>query len=215
MRARPKILLASTYEEALAIFNNYKDYLLCLISDVKFNHEGVPDEKAGFRLARLIKSQIKDMPVVIQSSDESNAEDAYKLRASFINKDSEMLEQDFKSFITHYLGFGNFIYRDKKGTQIAVAKSLREFEKSLHTIPDESLIYHAKRDHFSLWLMARGEIQVAKIINPHKVTDFKSPDSLREYLINVIQKFRNEQDKGKIIPFDRNAVTDESNVVYQ
>ena len=214
MRARPKILLASTYEEALAIFNNYKDYLLCLISDVKFNREGVPDEKAGFRLARLIKSQIKDMPVVIQSSDESNAEDAYNLRASFINKDSEMLEQDFKSFITHYLGFGNFIYRDKKGTQIAVAKSLREFEKSLHTIPDESLIYHAKRDHFSLWLMARGEIQVAKIINPHKVTDFKSPNSLREYLITVIQKFRNEQDKGKIIPFDRNAITDESNVVY-
>jgi len=213
MRARPKILLASTYEEALAIFNNYKDYLLCLITDVKFSREGETDDKAGFRLARLIKSQIKDMPVVIQSSDVSNSQEAYKLRASFINKNSETLEQDFKSFITHYLGFGNFIYRDKKGTQIAVAKSLREFERFLHTIPDESLIYHARRDHFSLWLMARGEIQVAKIINPHKVTDFKSPKSLREYLINVIQKFRNEQDKGKIIPFERSAITDESNVV--
>nr|NQU91056.1 pyruvate, phosphate dikinase [Bacteroidota bacterium] len=214
MRARPKILLASTYEEALAIFNNYKDYLLCLISDIKFSREGELDEEAGLRLARLIKSQIKDLPTVIQSSDESNSQYAYKLRASFINKDSETLEQEIKSFITHYLGFGNFIYRDKKGAQIAVAKSLKEFERHLSTIPDESLIYHAKRDHFSLWLMARGEIQVAKIINPHKVTDFKSPKGLREYLISIIQKFRNEQDKGKIIPFDKNAILDESNVVY-
>lgn len=214
MRARPKILLASNYEEALAIFNNYKDYLLCLITDVKFRREGRLDENAGFRLAKLIKSQIKDLPMVVQSFEESNSKLAYKLRASFIHKDSETLEQDFKSFITHYLGFGNFIYRDKKGAQIAVAKSLKEFERHLRTIPDESLIYHARRDHFSLWLMARGEIQVAKIINPHKVTDFKSPASLREYLINVIQKFRNEQDKGKIVPFEKNAILDESNVVY-
>ena len=213
MRARPKILLASNYEEALAIFNNFKDYLLCLITDVKFKRDGEWDEDAGFRLAKLIKTQVKDLPVVIQSSDESNGEVAYKLRASFINKESETLEQDFKSFITHYLGFGNFIYRDRKGSQIAIAKSLREFERHLRTIPDESLIYHARRDHFSLWLTARGEIQVAKIINPHKVTDFKSPSGLREYLINIIQKFRNEQNKGKIVPFDKNAILDESNVV--
>lgn len=214
MRARPKILLATSYEEALAIFNNYKDYLLCLITDVKFSREGLMDTNAGFRLANLVKAQIRDLPVVIQSSEETNAELAYQLRATFVHKNSESLEQEVKSFITHYLGFGNFIYRDQKGAQIAVAKSLREFERHLRTIPDESLLYHARRDHFSLWLMARGEIQVAKIINPHKVTDFKSPASIREYLINVIQKFRNEQDKGKIIPFEKNAITDESNVVY-
>lgn len=214
MRARPKILLAGNYEEALAIFNNYKDYLLCLITDVKFRHDGKPDEDAGFKLAALIRSQRKDLPIVVQSSDETNSNVAYKLQASFINKNSETLEQDFRSFITHFLGFGNFIYRDVKGSQIAVAKSLTEFERHLRTIPDESLIYHAKRDHFSLWLMARGEIQTARIINPRKVSDFKSPAALREYLVSVIQKFRNEQNKGKIIPFDKNAVTDESNVVY-
>ena len=213
MRARPKILLASNYEEALAIFNNYKDYLLCLISDVKFRRNDVLDEHAGFRLAKLIKSQVKGLPTIMQSSDESNAAEAHGLRASFINKDSETLEQEFKSFITHYLGFGNFIYRDKAGSQIAIAKSLKEFERHLRTIPIESLVYHANRDHFSLWLMARGEIQVAKIINPKKVTHFKSPEGLRAYLINIIQKFRNEQDKGKIIPFDKSAIDDESNVV--
>jgi hypothetical protein len=213
MRARPKILLASNFEEALAIFNNYKDYLLCLITDVKFKREGKMDSNAGLRLASLIKGQIKDLPTVIQSSDMENNELAYQLRASFIHKESETLELDFRSFITHYLGFGNFIYRNKEGAQIAVARSLHEFERLLKTIPDESLIYHARRNHFSLWLMARGEIQVAKIINPHRVTDFKSPSGLREYLISVIQKFRNEQNKGKIIPFEKNAILDESNIV--
>lgn len=214
MRARPKILLASTFEEAYSVFSKYKDYLLCLITDVKFKHNGQLDENAGFKLANLIREQRKDLPIAIQSSDESNSNIAWKLRASFINKNSETLEQDLRSFITHYLGFGNFIYRDKQGKQIAVAKSLAEFERHLRTIPDESLIYHAQRDHFSLWLMARGEIQTARIINPVKVTDFKSPAALREYLISIIQKFRNEQNKGKIIPFDREAVVDETNVVY-
>lgn len=214
MRARPKILLASSFEEALAIFNNYKDYLLCLITDVKFKHDGKLDEDAGLKLAELIRSQRRDMPIVIQSSDETNSNVAYKLQASFINKNSETLEQDLRSFIQHFLGFGNFIYRDVKGSQIAVAKSLKEFERYLHTIPDESLLYHAKRDHFSLWLMARGEIQTARIINPRKVSDFKSPAGLREYLISVIQKFRNEQNMGKIIPFEKSAILDESNVVY-
>ena len=89
----------------------------------------------------------------------------------------------------------------------------RSLNRLLKTIPDESLIYHARKDHFSLWLMARGEIQVAKIINPAKVTDFDSPSKLREYLIEVIQQFRNEQNKGKVIPFEEAAILDESNVV--
>ena len=138
---------------------------------------------------------------------------SYELKASFINKNSETLLLDFKSFITHYLGFGNFVYRDQEGGTIAVAKSLKEFEDLLRTIPEESLLYHARKDHFSLWLMARGEIQVAKILNPAKVTDFKDPANLREYLISVIQDFRNEQNIGKVIPFEESVILDETNIV--
>ncbi len=213
LRARSKILLASSYEEAMDIINDYKDYMLCLITDVKFERAGKEDDEAGFRLVSYVKENISDLPTIIQSSDQDNAARAYELRATYIDKNSDSLSQDFKSFIMHYLGFGNFIYRDQDGHQIAIAKSLREFENQLRTIPDESLIYHARKDHFSLWLMARGEIQVARIINPQKVSDFSSPGELREYLIEVIQQFRNEQNKGKIIPFEESAITDEHNVV--
>lgn len=213
LRARPKILLASNYEEAVQIINKYNEFLLCLITDVKFEKEGKMLDSAGFQLLNFARENTKDLPVIIQSSDESNLEKAFEEKATFIHKNSENLSQDFRSFITHYLGFGNFVYRNTQGKQIATAKSLKEFEKQLKTIPDESLLYHARKNHFSSWLMARGEIQAAKILNPHKVTDFESPARIREYMLNIISKFRNEQDKGKIVPFDPVEIEDESNVV--
>ncbi len=213
MRARPKILLASTFEEATKILKDYKEYMLCLISDVKFERNGKLDENAGVELVSFAKNLISELPTIIQSSDPDNAQIAYRYKSTFIDKNSETLSQDFQSFITHYLGFGNFIYRDKYGRQIAQARTLKEFEAQLKTIPPESLIYHARRNHFSLWLMARGEIRVAKIINPKKVTDYESPEVLREELIKMIQEFRNEQNTGKIIPFEEQAISDEKNIV--
>jgi len=213
LRARPKILLAHNYEEAINIINNYKEYLLCLITDVEFERKGTKDEHAGFRLADYAKRIKSDLPTVIQSSDPQNAEVAYALQATYIDKNSDSLKQDFKSFITHYLGFGNFVYRDKSGRQIGQARSLKEFETQLRRIPDESLLYHARKDHFSMWLMARGEIQAAKILNHQKVTDFENSNKIRDYMLEVIHTFRNEQDKGKVIPFAEDAVIDETNII--
>lgn len=213
LRARPKILLASNYEEAIDIIDKYRDYLLCLISDVEFPRAGKENKEAGFKLVEYVRKNTKHLPTIIQSSDESNSKRAYELKSSFINKNSENLSQDFKSFITHYLGFGNFIYRNDKGKVIGVARSLKEFEMQLKSISDESLLHHARKDHFSLWLMARGEIQAAKILNSHKVTDFSSPQKVRAYMLGIISEFRNEQDKGKIVPFDKSAIADESNIV--
>lgn len=213
LKARPKIMLASTYEEAMYVFNKYKDYILCLISDVKFKKDGRLNPQAGIKLVQQMRKEIKDLPIMLQSSEADNITKAYELQTSFINKNSDTLLQEFRSFITHYLGFGNFIYRNKEGQQIAVARSLKEFQEFLSRIPVESLLYHAKKNHFSLWLMARGEIQAAKILNPAKVTDFKDPENLREYLISVIQHFRNEQNIGKVIPYEESAITDEKNIL--
>lgn len=213
MRARPKILLASNYEEAIEIITKYKDNMLSLVTDVSFDREGKKDDDAGLKLVEFTRKHVKDLPIIIQSSDTNNEVKAFKLKATFINKNSETLQQDIKSFITHYLGFGNFVYRDKNGRPIAVSKSLKEFENHLKSIPEESLIYHARKNHFSLWLMARGEIRVAKIINPTKVSDFLNADQLRSYLVQVIQRFRNEKKKGKIIPYEESALLDESNIV--
>jgi hypothetical protein len=213
LRARPKILLASTWESALVIFNSYRNNLLCVISDMAFPQNGVMNEKAGFELIQHIKTHLPNLPTVLQSSDPENARYAFTLKANFINKNSESLLQDLKSFINYYLGFGHFVYRDNSGRQIAVAKSMKEFEAYLQTVPEDSLAYHAMKNHFSLWLMARGEVKIAKLINPIKVSDFKSLKELREFLLDIIRRRRQELNKGRVINFEESAVIDETNVV--
>ena len=213
LRGRPKILLASTYEEAMEIFNRYREYVLCVISDVRFPRKGKIDPLAGVELVRYVKSQIDNLPAMLQSADTEYQKQAHELKASFINKNSETLLQDLKSFITYFLGFGHFVYRDNEGRQIAVAKSMREFESYLKTVPEESLVYHAVKNHFSLWLMARGEVKIARIINPMKLSDFKSAEEMRNFLINIIINHRNEQDMGKIVNFEESAILEESNIV--
>jgi len=213
LRARPKILLASDWESSINIFNNYRNNLLCVISDMRFPRNGEMNEKAGFELIQFIKTHLPNLPTVLQSSDRENAKYAFTLKSNFINKNSASLLQDLKSFINYYLGFGHFVYRDNRGRQIAVAKSMKEFEAYLETVPEDSLSYHAMRNHFSQWLMARGEVKIAKLINPIKVSDFNSLKDLRAFLLNIIQKRRQEMNKGRVINFEESAVIDETNVV--
>ena len=213
LRARPKILLATNYEEALDIYTNYSEYIFCLITDVKFSKDGKLNNRAGFELVKQIRAEKKDLPVIVQSSNVDMMELAHGLDSLFINKNSENLEQEIKSFIMHYLGFGNFIYRDQNGKKLVEVKTLKGFEKHLRTIPPESVLYHAKKDHFSMWLMARGEIHAAKILHPKKTHEFTDAEAIREYLVKSIRKFRNEQDRGKVVPYDNTAILDETNIV--
>lgn len=213
LRARPKILLASNYEDSITIYNKYKDSLLCVISDMRFPKNGVMHDLAGFDLIKHVKAELPNLPSVLQSSDPENARYAHTLKSNFINKNSESLLQDLKSFINYYLGFGHFVYRDTNGRQIAVAKSMKEFEAYLQTVPEDSLVYHSMKNHFSLWLMARGEVKIAKMINPIMVSDFNSLKELREFLIDIVRKRRREMNKGKVVNFDESAVIDETNVV--
>lgn len=213
LRARPKILLASSYEEAIEIYEKYKEFIFCLITDVKFNRGGKKNKRAGFELVEQIRSEKKDIPVIIQSSDASLTEEAYKLHCMFIWKNSEKLEQEIKTFITHYLGFGNFTYRNGSGKKIVEVRTLKDFEKQLKAVSAESILYHAAKDDFSTWLMARGEILAARVLHIRKSNEFPDAEAIRTYLVKTIQKFRDEQKQGKVIPYEPSAILDESNIV--
>ncbi|MCK5821287.1 MAG: pyruvate, phosphate dikinase [Bacteroidales bacterium] len=213
MRARTKVVLATNYEEAISYFQKYQDYLACVISDVKFTRTGVIDETAGISFLKYVQSHRADLPAILQSSDSIYEKNAVDLKATFMNKNSDTLLQDLKTFITYSLGYGHFIYRNHAGMKIAVAKSMKDFEKQLRSIPDESILYHALKNHFSLWLMARGEIQLARLINPLKASDFASPKELREYILDVIENYRIDKDKGKVVNFDESAILDWRNIV--
>ena len=213
MSVRPKVLMAVDYEEAIDIFHKYKDYLLCVISDVRFKREGKPDEHAGIKLLKYVKSELGELPVLLQSSDPENEKLAKSIGASFIDKNSETLASDLTDFIFHYLGFGDFVWRDTSEKEISRSKSLSQFRRQLKKVPDETVVYHALRNHFSSWLMARGEIRIAKKIQPIKVTDFKDAVELREYLIDVFENVDTQSVLGKIVEFEESVISKENYVV--
>jgi len=212
MRARPKILLATNYEEATEIINKYPKYMTCLITDVKFDRNGEFDENAGIKLLEYTHKKLKNLPTILQSSDSSYASIAKENKSLFVHKYSDTLYHDFEHFITNYLGFGDFEFKNKKEEVIAIASNMKEFESFLKKIPNESLLFHASRDHFSMWLMARGEIKAASIINLKKVNDFKNALELRKELLKMLKEYRNERDTGNVIPFSNTTESKEENV---
>ena len=125
LRARPKILLANDYEEAISVIEPYKDYLQCVITDLKYKKDGQINENAGYELMNYIKNNLLDLPVCIQSSE---IESSFQRSHACINKNSDNYENQIVTFINFFVGFGNFVFRDKDGQQLAVARNLKELK---------------------------------------------------------------------------------------
>jgi CheY-like chemotaxis protein len=203
MRARPKILLAENFEDAMALFNKYKKFILGVISDIQFSMEGKSNESAGIQLARIIKKELRDLPVLLQSSDDSNLARAQACDAGFLNKRSPTLLNELSTFINQNFGFGDFVFRLPGGTKLDRARNFRELQKCVSRIDAKSLLYHAERNHFSNWLMARTEFNLAARLRPRKVSEFKDPKDLRNYLVQTLKDFRHERQIGVITDFSR------------
>jgi CheY-like chemotaxis protein len=210
IRARPKILLASSFEEAQSIFDTYQANLLTVITDLKFPRNGSYDEDAGFRFLSMAKSRLPDLPVLIQSSEPRMREKAYSLGAAYADKNSESLEMELASYLQQNLGFGAFRFYMPDGTQIGMARNMEEFIAVLHELPPESLAYHAERNHFSAWLMARGEIQMAKVLKSYQIGDFPDYQSLRNFIVRILDNVRKEKSRGIVPNFDENMMGEEN-----
>jgi hypothetical protein len=198
MRGRPKIILATSYEEALAVYERYEPYLLTVISDVRFIRSGQEDPRAGFRFLQMTKNRKPDLAVLIQSSEPENQETAHAMGASFADKNSNTLGRELSSFFQNQLGFGPFIFRGPDGKEYARARNMQEFEEFLRSIPAESLKFHAARNHFSAWLMARGEVRFARIIRNYMLEDFAGPAELRDFICRVLDDLRKGKARGSI-----------------
>lgn len=205
MRARPKILLCSTYEEGWEYFTKYREYILGVILDINFKRGGERDPEAGIKLAREIKALQSDIPILLQSSNIEFAEKAREVQAFFIQKGAPTLLKQLRDFIKDNLGFGDFIFRTPDGHEVARAQNLIELEEVLKTVPDESIIYHASRNHFSNWLKARTEFWLAHQLRPRKVSDYPTIENLRQDLIKSIKDYRELRLRGIVSEFDKNT----------
>ncbi len=210
MRARPKILLCSNYEEAWEFYQKYKEYILGIISDIDFPNEGIQDPKAGIKFTKNVKVEHPDIPTLLLSNMEENAEDAKDVDAAFILKDSALLLSELRQFMITHFSFGDFIFRTPDGTEVGRANDLRSLEKHLKRAPIESILFHAERNHFSNWLKARTEFWLAHQLRPRKVTDYSSVENLRKDLVDTLNNYRHARQRGIITDFTKDSFDPDS-----
>ncbi|MGB6033735.1 MAG: PEP/pyruvate-binding domain-containing protein [Bacteroidota bacterium] len=205
MRARPKILLCTTYEEAWDFFEKHQDFVLGVIADVNFRREGKKDPEAGLRFAEAVKALHEDIPILLQTSNPDLEKPARKAGASFLLKDSPRLLHEIRDYVLNSFGFGDFVFCLPTGKEVGRAVDLKSLEEQLRRVPDESIVHHAKRNHFSNWLKARTEFPLADRLRPRKVTDFPSVSELRSDLIRSLREYQDMRQRGTITEFTRES----------
>ena len=210
LRSRPKVLLASCYEDACEYFEEYRHNILAVITDVRYPRGGEVDANAGFAFAEMVKSTNAHIPIMIQSAEPNAAPRANALGAMFGNKGSDHLLRDIQRFLTDDLGFGDFLFRLPNRREVGRAKDMYDMEKLLPQIQDEVIAYHARHNHFSTWLMARGMFMLARELRPRKVEGFETIDDLRQHLIAVLRKARRQEQMGAISDFTTRQEPDQA-----
>ncbi len=203
MRARPKILLAQNYEEAIDIYNRYKKYITGIISDLRFPKNGKISVTAGLEFLLKVRNDMFDLPILVLSSESKNIMHMNSLSAVFLDKNSsELIDNIHKFFISH-LGFGDFVFRMPGGREVGRASNLRDLERQIAQIPEKSLFFHANQNHFSKWIMGRSEITLASRLRDIKSSDFKNVHDIREYIVNSIHQLRKWRLKGIVAIFNK------------
>jgi hypothetical protein len=202
MRCRPKILLAGTYEEALALFEKFEPYVLGVLSDVRFPRGGRLDPGAGVDLLTAVKGRRFDIPLLLMSNEPGNAKRAKEIPATFVDKNSADLLVDVRRFVLEQLGFGEFVFRDQDGREIVRAGSLYALEERLRVVPTDVLMRHSRLNDFSRWFFARTEFELADRLRPMSEKDFASPEQMRAGVIDLIRARRGQRQQGIIASFN-------------
>ena len=188
-RTRAKVVLAESYEEAVELYHRYQPYLIGVVTDVEYWKGGRLTKDAGFQFAAEVHRDIPDLPVLMQSSEpELNRERAEQSGFAFLDKNSTDLLGRFRQFLSEYMGFGDFVFRMEDGSAVARARNVHEMLEVLQRVPIEPLIWHAQRNHFSHWMMARTEVAIAEALRYRAVAEFKNPEAVRFYIVEVIRE---------------------------
>ncbi len=209
-RARPKILHAETFEEAMAYVNDYKESLLGIITDLEFEYKGNMDPNAGIKFIKKIKRKLPGVPILLQTSQTEKKGLAEENQVAFLDKNSRTLLKGLRKFMKENFGFGDFVFRMPDGNVVDSAKNLNEFRHRMMEIPEESLIYHSNNNHFSYWLKARTEFEMANKFIPVHLDQFNNPLELKNKLVSIITNQLREDSRGTVTVFDGDNYDEDS-----
>lgn len=212
MRGRPKIVLARNYEEATQVITKYQKNILGIITDMSYMRNGKKYKLAGYELAKWVKEKDRFLPIVFTSSEEANKKYADELDCSFIDKNSKSFPIDLKKQIKNNFGFGDFvIINPETGEEIFKIKNLKDLQKKLYDIPDDSLVYHMSHHHFSRFFYSRAIFPIAERLRDIDITDLKNLKEARTLIYDSIIKYRRIKNSGIVAIFDKDRFDEFSN----
>ncbi len=205
MRGRPKIVHATKYEDAVELYEKYKENMLGIISDITYKKDGEIDKQAGIKFCSLVKENDPHMPFLLQSSEKDNRKHADELGVGFLDKNSKTLSIELRDYINEHFAFGDFIFRDPdNGREIARAKNLRMLQYKILEVPNiiiEDLIH---KNYFTKWMKARGLFPIAEVFSQAHPEDFESIYEVKKYILDIISNYRFGKARGVIAKFDKN-----------
>jgi len=212
MRGRPKILLARNYEEAMELYQKYKNHLLGVVTDVSFNRSGVKNKYAGVSLCEDIRLEDPHIPIIMESSDAENAEYAERYGAVFLNKNSKTLHKELQDSVIDSFGFGDFAFLNPAtGEEVLRVTKLKDLQDSIFSIPDDSLLYHVSRNHISRWLYSRAMFPLAEFLKRISIEPGDTLDEVRQIIFDAIVDYRRIKNKGVVAVFERGRFDEYSN----
>lgn len=213
-RARPKVLMATCLDEAMTLYNKYRENVIGVISDIGFvRHPGDAAETeqldAGLELCRLIRHDNPTMPFLLQSSQESMRQVAQEMHVGFIVKKSKTLTQELSDYIGREFGFGDFVATDPEThEEIGRAKDLEAFEHLIATISPHVFRYLSDNNYLSKWLFARGLFAIGQQVSPLTIKDEADIERVRSINVKTIHDYRINQAQGVVAKYHPDTYND-------
>ena len=212
MRGRPKILLARSYEEAENMYKKYRHNMLGIVCDMSFERKGKKDKIAGYKFGRMVRAIDRFVPIIFDSSETSNKVYAEELNCSFIDKNSKTFPLDLRKEIMNNFGFGDFIIiNPQTGEAVTRITSLHNLQRKIFSVPDESLVYHLSRNHFSRFFYSRAIFPVAEFLKDVDVSEYADMNEARQVIFDAIVKYRKMKNMGIVAVFEKDRFDEYSN----
>jgi len=206
MRGRPKILLATNYNQAMMMFEKYRENILGVFSDVSYKIGNHTDKLAGIKLCKQIQSIDSNIPMLLLSSEFENKALADEIGIDFLGKYSKNFSFELRNFIIKNLHLGSFqFFCPEKNKIINTAPNLKSFQEQILKISPECLEYHVSRNHITKWLNSRSLFTLANRFKHLTLEHFKDIEEMRQFVYQSISYYRANSGRGVIAKFTQNT----------
>ncbi len=213
LRARPKVLLARNYEEAMTKYHDFKEVIACVVSDGQFERSGALDKEAGLSFLQYVRSQDISVPCLLQSTNGTLKQKALSIGAEFLNKGDKHALPHLKTFVLNSIRTTEFRLPDPNGKTMAIGNTPTEIVAAIKGASEESLLHPASRRNLVRWFSSRGDIGLAKVFSNCDPSAYEDNGRLRTFFVDTIERYYREGKRGKIVdmtesdPFSNKNIT--------